>query len=302
MKYLVLGHRGMVGSAICRALKDVGILDTDHDLRRYNATVNSLMELKERSGLDTVFLCAARVGGIGANMARPAEFIRDNLLIAANVIHACYEAGAKLVYFGSSCIYPRDAKQPITEDALMTGPLEPTNAPYATAKIAGIQMLDAYRRQYGMQSLILMPCNLYGPSDNFDLETGHVLPSLIRRFVEAKESGADHVTLWGTGKARREFMHVDDLANAALHLVDKGSTGMVNVGTGEDHSIMDIAHGIASIVGFKSSILIESNPSKPDGTPRKLLDVSKLMASGWFGARPLSQGIRETVEWYKANR
>jgi GDP-L-fucose synthase len=301
MKTLVLGHRGMVGGAILRALdrdqKPMHKHSADFDLSCYGETKDYLSRV-ERG--DIVILCAARVGGIGANMARPAEFIRDNLLIAANVIHACHEASAKLVYLGSSCIYPRDAKQPITEDVLMTGPLEPTNAPYATAKIAGIQMLDAYRRQYGMQSLILMPCNLYGPGDNFDLETGHVLPSLIRRFVEAKESGADHVTLWGTGNARREFMHVDDLANAALHLVDKGSTGMVNVGTGEDWPISDLADIIAVETEYEGCI--EYDSERPDGTPRKLLDVSKLMASGWFGARPLSQGIRETVEWYKANR
>lgn len=302
MKYLVLGHNGMVGSSICRALRGAAWVSAErHDLRTTQGVRLALIDGIEEQA--TVFLCAARVGGIGANMARPAEFIRDNLLIGVNVIEACHKTGAKLVYFGSSCIYPRNAHQPISERFLGIGSLEPTNSPYAMAKLACIEMLDAYRRQYGMQSLIVMPCNLYGPGDDFGLETAHVFPALIRRFVEAKESGAETVTLWGTGKPRREFMQVDDCAAAVLHLVEQGTTGVVNIGMGYDVSIAQLAVMIAQEVGYERNI--EYDPEQPDGTPRKLLDVRLLADLGWLPAlkaRPVKEGVREMVAWYRANR
>lgn len=302
MKACILGHRGMVGRAFLRRLGAPNVLFNGGDLRNRRHTRELGCSLKE-SGVSHLFLCAAKVGGIGANLAAPAEFIEDNLRIEINVIEMARACGARLVYLGSSCIYPRNARQPITEDALLTGPLETSNEPYAIAKIAGIKMLEAYEKQYGMKSLILMPCNLYGPHDNFDLETGHVLPSLIRRFIEAKEAGAPCVRLWGNGTPRREFLHVDDLVSAALHLVELDATGMVNVGAGYDVTISQLAGMIAQHVGYYGSI--EYEPSKPNGTPSKLLDVHRLLNHGWntaLKARGVNQGISETIAWYLQNR
>ncbi|HLZ39397.1 MAG TPA: GDP-L-fucose synthase [Candidatus Sulfotelmatobacter sp.] len=298
MKACILGHSGMVGSALMRKLgnlRHADVLIDCGDLRDQRHTrelVAGLLNL----GATHIFLCAAKVGGIQANLSYPAEFIEDNLRIELNVIEMARRCDARLVYFGSSCIYPRDAQQPIPEEALMTGPLEPSNEPYAIAKIAGIKMLQAYEKQYGMKSLILMPCNLYGPGDNFDLETGHVLPSLIRRFVEAKESGAESVTLWGTGVARREFLHVDDLAEAAVYLAESGVTGMVNVGKGTDQTIGALANMIRLVVGYTG--LIGYDPNKPDGTPRKLLDISRLRQCMTWTPRTVREGIEETLAWY----
>lgn len=288
----------MVGSAFVRRLGAENVLLDGSNLCGRRETREVAVRLMNAQ-ITHIFLCAAKVGGIQANLNEPATFIEDNLRIEMNVIEMARSTGARLIYFGSSCVYPRNARQPITEDALLTGPLEPSNEPYAVAKIAGIKMLQAYEKQYGMKSLILMPCNLYGPNDNFDLETGHVLPSLIRRFVEAKESGAQSVTLWGTGTPRREFLHVDDLVDAALHLVEQGSTGMYNVGLGYDVTIGQLAGMIAQEVGYSGAI--DYDPSKPNGTPRKLLDIERLRTV-WNNARQMKQGIAETIAWYLQNR
>jgi len=299
-RIFVAGHRGLVGSAICRRLRREGY--SNLILRG-----RDLLDLREARAVDAffsaekpeyVFLAAARVGGILANSTRPAEFIYENLAIQTNVIESARVHGAaKLQFLGSSCIYPKLAPQPIREDALLSGPLEPTNEWYAIAKIAGIKMAQAYRRQYGFRAISLMPTNLYGPGDNFDLESSHVLPALIRRFHEARESGAADVTIWGTGSPRREFLHVDDLADAVLHLMlTYDEEGIVNVGTGEDVTIRELAEMIGSIVGFKGRLRFDA--SKPDGTPRKLLDVSRLNALGWKARIPLAEGIRSTYEWY----
>jgi GDP-L-fucose synthase len=247
---------------------------------------------------DIVFLCAARVGGIKANSERPAEFIYDNLIIQSNVIDAAYRAGVKkLLFLGSSCIYPRDAKQPITEDQLLTGPLEPTNEAYAIAKIAGIKMCQAYRKQYGFNAICAMPTNLYGPGDKYS-DDGHVIPGLMRRFHEAKESGAKAVTVWGTGKARREFLHVDDMADAAVFLMERyDESEPINVGRCADVTIRDLAESIAEIVGFAGDILFDN--TKPDGTPRKLLDVSKIGRLGWFPKIHLMDGLESTYAEYR---
>jgi GDP-L-fucose synthase len=246
-----------------------------------------------------VFLAAARVGGILANSTRPAEFLHDNLAIQTNVIHASWRYGAKkLLFFGSSCIYPRLAPQPIKEEYLLTGPLETTNEAYAIAKIAGLKLAAAYRAQYGFRTISIMPTNLYGPGDNFDLESSHVLPAMIRRFHEAKTLGAPEVTLWGTGTPRREFLHVDDLANAACFLMENyDEPEPLNVGVGEDLTIADLAVLVARAVGYTGLIVFD--PSRPDGTPRKLLDVSRIHALGWHAQVPLEQGITSTYEWYK---
>jgi GDP-L-fucose synthase len=248
-----------------------------------------------------VYVTAARVGGIHANSSFPAEFLRDNLLIQTNVIDASYRAGVrKLLFLGSSCIYPKHAPQPIGEGCLLSGPLEPTNEWYAIAKIAGIKMCQAYRRQYGFNAISAMPTNLYGPGDNFDLETSHVIPALIRKFCEARERGASSVQIWGTGTPRREFLHVDDLASACLFLMDRYD-GMepINVGCGEDMSIGELANLIAQLVGFRGELIFD--PSKPDGTPRKLLDVSRISDLGWRPRISLQDGLRSTVSWYLAN-
>ncbi len=296
----VAGHRGLVGSAIIRALKARGyrnlILRTSAELDlRDSAAMASFFE-KERP--DYVFLAAAKVGGILANSTYPAQFIYDNLMIQANVIHAAYrQAVRKLLFLGSSCIYPKHAPQPIKEEYLLTGPLEPTNEPYAVAKIAGIKLCQGYNRQYGTNYISMMPTNLYGPNDNFDMENSHVLPALLRKFHEAKTQNKPEVEIWGTGKPRREFLYVDDLADACLFLMDRYKDNEpVNVGTGNDISIKDLATLVANIVGYKGSIMF--NTIMPDGTPRKLLDVSRLHSLGWRERYSLEEGLRLTYDWY----
>jgi GDP-L-fucose synthase len=297
----VAGHRGLVGSAIARALKDQGytklLLRTHRELDLTNQAAVDEFFQKERP--QAVVMAAARVGGIQANNVRPAEFIRDNLLIQDNVIDAAHRAGvAKFVFLGSSCIYPKLAPQPIKEDSLLTGPLEPTNEWYAIAKIAGVKMCQAYRRQYGFNAIALMPTNLYGPGDNFDLQNSHVLPALIRRFHEAKLRGDPSLTVWGTGTPRREFLHVDDLADAVIYLLKTyDEEPIVNIGWGEDVTIRELAEAVASVAGFRGRL--EFDPSKPDGTPRKLLDTSRLTALGWAPKIKLKAGIESTYAWFK---
>ncbi len=255
----------------------------------------------EQHDIDQVYLAAARVGGIHANDSYPAEFLRDNLVIQTNIIHSAWKHGVKkLLFLGSSCIYPKLAPQPMPEDSLLTGPLEPTNEWYAIAKIAGIKMCQAYRKQYGFDAISVMPTNLYGPGDNFDLSSSHVLPALIRKFHEAKASGATSVDVWGSGKPRREFLHVDDLADACVFLMNNYSSHeIVNVGWGKDIGIGELADLISSVVGFQGQIVFD--PSKPDGTPRKLLDTSKLAALGWRPEITLDAGIASTHAWYSQN-
>ncbi|MBC7266468.1 MAG: GDP-L-fucose synthase [Coriobacteriia bacterium] len=296
----VAGHRGLVGGAILRRLEREGfsnLITRSHaelDLTR-QADVERFFE-EERP--EYVFLAAAKVGGILANATYPADFIRDNLQIQTNVIDAAYRFGVrKLLFLGSSCMYPKHAPQPMKEEHLLTGPLEPTNEPYAVAKIAGIVMVRSYRRQYGFSGISLMPTNLYGPGDNFDLQTSHVLPALIRKFHEAKLAGAPAVTVWGTGTPRREFLHVDDLADAALFLMERyDEEEIVNVGVGEDVSIAELAEIVRDVVGYEGEIVYDT--SKPDGTPRKLLDVSRLHALGWRARIGLREGIEQTYRWY----
>ena len=298
-RIFVAGHRGMVGSAIVRALRkrDCAILTAPRsalDLRRQR-DVEGWMQAEKP---DAVFLAAARVGGILANDTRPAEFIYDNLAIETAVIEGARRAGVrKLQFLGSSCIYPRMASQPMAEDALLTGPLEPTNEWYAIAKIAGIRMCQAYRRQYGCDYISLMPTNLYGPGDNFDLRASHVAPALMRRMHEAAATGADTVTVWGSGAPRREFLHVDDLASAALHLMETWSgEEHVNVGAGRDVTIAELAETIREIVGFRGRLAWDR--SKPDGAPRKLLDVTRLTGLGWRATITLRAGLAATYRWF----
>lgn len=297
----VAGHRGLVGSALVRRLERAGfehiIVRTRDELDLTDARAVDAFFAEERPSY--VFLAAARVGGILANDTYPAEFIRDNLLIQTHVIDAAHRYGVeKLLFLGSSCIYPKHAPQPMREEHLMTGPLEPTNSAYAVAKIAGIEMVRAYRRQYGFRGICAQPTNLYGPGDDFDLATSHVLPALIRKFHEARRDGARTVMLWGTGTPRREFLHVDDLADACLFLMDRYDDGeIVNVGTGVDVSILELAEIIREIVGYEGEIVLD--PSKPDGTPRKLLDVSKMRALGWEASIALRDGIAQTYAWYR---
>jgi GDP-L-fucose synthase len=299
----VAGHRGLVGSAVVRALKARGhgglILRTHTELDLTDQAAVREFFAVERP--NAVIMAAARVGGIHANDAQPATFIRDNLLIQDNVIDAAYRAGvSKLVFLGSSCIYPKLAPQPIREDSLLTGPLEPTNEWYAVAKIAGIKMCQAYRRQYGFRAISLMPTNLYGPGDNFDLETSHVLPALIRRFHEAKQRGDESVTIWGTGNPRREFLHVDDLADAVLYLLHAyDNERIVNVGCGEDLTIRELAELVMSVIDYRGRLLFDT--TKPDGTPRKLLDVTRLRKLGWSPRIPLREGIESTYAWFLAH-
>ena len=301
-KVFVAGHQGLAGSAICRRLQSEGV----------NAVVATRSELDltdqravdawfERNDIDQVYLAAAKVGGIHANDTYPAEFLRDNLVIQSNVIHAAWKHGvSKLLFLGSSCIYPKLAAQPMAEDSLLTGPLEPTNEWYAIAKIAGIKMCQAYRKQYGFDAISIMPTNLYGPGDNFDLQNSHVLPALIRKFHEAKASGAESVEVWGSGKPRREFLHVDDLADACVFLMQNySSPDIVNVGWGKDISIGELADLISGVVGFRGQL--EFDPSKPDGTPRKLLDTSRMTALGWQPKITLKAGIASTYDWYRSN-
>ncbi len=302
-KVYIAGHRGLVGSALTRRLTREGfknlILRTRQELDLADQRAVDAFFRKERP--DYVFLAAARVGGILANHTRPAEFIMENLAIAVNVIGAAHRSEVKkLLFLGSSCIYPRHCPQPIKEDYLLTGSLEPTNEPYAVAKIAGIHLCQAYNRQYGTRYICAMPANLYGPGDNFDLETSHVLPALIRRFHEAKTAGAAAVTVWGTGTPRREFLHVDDLADACLFLMrEYDDPAIINVGVGEDLSIRELAELVAEVVGYQGRLVFD--PSKPDGTPRKLLDVSRLSRLGWRASIPLREGIEQTYRWYLAN-
>jgi len=299
----VAGHRGLVGSAILRKLTQLGC---NNLLVRTHAE----LDLKDPAAVDRffrenrpeiVFLSAARVGGILANSRRPAEFLYDNLMIQTNVIHGAWEHGAKkLLFLGSSCIYPKFAAQPIREEYLLTGPLEPTNEAYALAKIAGLKLAAAYRSQYGFSAVSIMPTNLYGPGDNFDLESSHVLPAMIRRFHEAQRAGAATVTLWGSGTPRREFLHVDDLADAACFLMEKyDSPEPLNVGVGKDVTIADLAEVVARAVGYSGRVVFDH--AHPDGTPRKLLDISRLTTLGWRPQITLEQGIASTYDWFRKN-
>jgi GDP-L-fucose synthase len=306
----VAGHQGMVGSALCRQIRELdGVELVTRDRAELDLThQQSVDRFFESESIDHVYLAAAKVGGIGANSARPAEFIHQNLAIQAHVIHGAWRSGVnRLLFLGSSCIYPRLASQPIAETALLGGPLEPTNDAYAVAKIAGLKMCEAYRRQYGADFRSVMPTNLYGPGDNFDLEDSHVLPALLRRFHQAVLDGSQEVRVWGSGKPRREFLHVDDLAAACLHVMSIGEErywrkrdahcAHVNVGYGEDLSIAALSALIARIVGFDGRIAFDT--SRPDGTPRKLLDSSAIEALGWRPRISLEDGIAETAEWMK---
>jgi len=304
----VAGHRGMVGAAIVRALQGAGetsLLTRTHrelDLTDQKAVRAFFVEQRPAQ----VYLAAARVGGIHANDTYPAEFIYENLMIEANVIDAAYRSGVeRLLFLGSSCIYPRLAEQPMREDALLTGPLEPTNEPYAVAKIAGIKLCESYNRQYGTDFRSVMPTNLYGPGDNFDLGNSHVIPALLRKFHDAKTRGAGEVEVWGTGSPRREFLHVDDMASACLHVMalsrdryrahTEPRLSHINVGTGTDVTIAELAHLVAEVIGFEGGLRFDT--SKPDGAPRKLLDVSRLQALGWRATYDLRSGLIGTYRW-----
>ena len=302
-KIYVAGHRGLVGSALVRKLRQEAF---DNIITRSSRE----LDLRNQSAVETffasekpeyVFLAAAKVGGIWANNIYPAEFIYDNIAIQQNVIHQSFLNNVKkLLLLGSTCIYPKLAQQPIKEEYLLTGELEPTNEPYAIAKIAGIKMCQAYNRQYGTNFISIMPTNLYGPNDNFDLETSHVLPALIRKFHEAKENRQPSVEIWGSGSPRREFLHVDDLADACLFLMQYyDDNEIINIGVGEDISIKELALLIKEIIGFAGNLTFDN--TKPDGTPRKLLDISKLNTLGWNANISLSNGISTTYQWYKEN-
>lgn len=316
MRIFLAGHNGMVGSAILRQLdarRDGGapleILTRDRadlDLTEQAAVRDFMQSVRP----DVVILAAAKVGGIAANNTYPADFIYDNLMIEANVIHQAFKAGVRrLLFLGSSCIYPREAGQPMAEDALLTGRLEPTNEPYAVAKIAGIKLCESYNRQHGTDYRSVMPANLYGPGDNFHPEHSHVLPAMIRRMHEAAQSGLDSVTIWGSGMPRREFLHVDDMAAASLFVLDlpkdiyashtEPMLSHINVGTGEDISILELGQLVADVTGYEGQILID--PSKPDGTMRKLMDVGTLSRIGWSAGINLRDGIAQTYRWYLDN-
>ena len=303
-KVFVAGHNGLVGSSIIRNLKSKHY-ENIYWVRRKNCDLTNKVQVDayfEQSKPEYVFLAAAKVGGIGGNSTYPAEFIYENLMIQTNIIDAAYRNGVKkLLFLGSSCIYPKMAKQPITEDALMTGPLEPTNDAYATAKIAGIKMCQAYRQQYGFNAISLMPTNLYGPNDNFDINTGHVLPSLMAKFHGSLEKSKHWVVkLWGDGSPMREFLHVDDLAEACIKCMqDYDEPEPINVGTGEDVTIKELAETIVDVVGYKN--YYEWDTDKPNGTPRKVLNVDKMKSLGWEPKIGLREGIESTYEWYKEN-
>jgi len=300
----VAGHRGLVGSAIVRRLRAAGFQNlvlrdrSELDLTRQSAVERFFTEVRPQY----VFLAAAKVGGILANNEHPAEFLRDNLVIQVNVIESAHRNGVrKLLFLGSSCIYPKHAQQPMSEDCLLTGALEPTNEPYAVAKIAGLKMCQAYRRQYGFNAICAMPTNLYGPGDNFSLRDAHVLPALLRKIHEAKMNGAHEVEIWGTGEPRREFLHVDDLADACLFLMERyDQQGLINVGWGQDQTIAELASIIARVVEFAG--VLRFNPAMPDGTPRKLLDTKRLASLGWRPRIELEDGIRMTYDWFLSNR
>jgi len=300
-KIYVAGHQGLVGGAILRHLQNQGFRHLVHrtsrelDLRDQARVAGFFSQ--ERP--DYVFLAAAKVGGIWANHAYPAEFIYDNLMIQTNIIHQAYLVGVKkLLFLGSSCIYPKHCPQPMKEEYLLDGKLEPTNEPYAIAKIAGLKMCQAYNRQYGTRFISVMPTNLYGPGDNFDLMNAHVIPAMIHKLHQAKVAGAGEVVLWGTGSPRREFLYVDDLAEACLFLMDHYDSGeIINVGVGEDLTIRELAHMIAEIVGYEGSVKFD--PNFPDGTPRKLLDVSRISAMGWHAHTPLKEGLVKTYACFR---
>ncbi|MEN8820257.1 MAG: GDP-L-fucose synthase [Abyssibacter sp.] len=303
-KIYVAGHRGLAGSAIVRGLQRKGYQNL---ITRTHAELDLTDQVAVQGFFEAerpthVILAAAKVGGIHANDTYPAEFIRDNLAIQTHVIHSAWQSGVeKLVFLGSSCIYPKFAEQPMREDSLLTGPLEPTNEWYAIAKIAGIKMCQAYRKQYGFDAISLMPTNLYGPGDNFNLENSHVLPALLRKFHEAKLNNDPQVVMWGTGSPKREFLHVDDLGDAVVHLTESYSDSeIVNVGVGTDVSIRELAEMIKDVVGYEGEIV--NDTSKPDGTPRKLMDVSRLTNLGWEPKIPLLTGIRSTYQWFEKNR
>jgi len=296
----VAGHRGLVGSAVVRAFQKQGnmnlLLRTHGELDLTDQL--AVRQFFEAERPEAVIMAAARVGGIYANNSHPAQFIRDNLLIQDNVIDSAYRTGvSKFVFLGSSCIYPKLAPQPIQEDSLLTGPLEPTNEWYAIAKIAGVKMCQAYRREYDFKAISLMPTNLYGPGDNFDLQNSHVLPAMIRRFHEAKLRGDASVTVWGTGTPRREFLHVDDLADAVLYFLRTyDAEPIVNIGWGEDLTIRELAELVLSVIGYRGRLIFD--PAKPDGTPRKLLDVTRMTQLGWRPRIPLNLGIQSTYDWF----
>ncbi|MEI4232529.1 GDP-L-fucose synthase [Roseovarius sp. D22-M7] len=317
MRTFIAGHRGMVGGAILRRL--LARQDAGEDLTLITAP-HAELDLTDQAAVraflsdqrpDVVILAAARVGGIHANATYPAEFIYENLMIECNVIHQAHEAGVRrLLQLGSSCIYPKAAPQPMREDALLTGSLEPTNEPYAIAKIAGIKLCESYNRQFGTDYRSVMPTNLYGPGDNFHPENSHVLPALIRRFHEAREEGREEVTIWGTGQPMREFLHVDDMAEASLFVLDLPKStydantepmlSHINVGTGADITILDLARLVARVTGFQGRIA--TDPTKPDGTPRKLMDVSRLGKMGWYARIGLEEGVAGTYRWFLDHR
>ncbi len=310
-KVFVAGHRGMVGSAISRQFEARGqevvtVSRDELDLTDQAAVRTFAQGINP----DWVVVAAARVGGIHGNNTYPADFIYDNLMIEANLIHAAFEAGSRVLFLGSSCIYPKLAEQPMREEALLTGMLEPTNEPYAIAKIAGIKLCESYNRQHGTDFRSVMPTNLYGTGDNFHSENAHVIPMLLRRFHEAKEAGAAEVTVWGTGQAMREFLHVDDLAEACIHVMDLSKAEIdgvtepmcshINVGTGVDVTIRELAETIRDVVGFKGELVFDT--TMPDGAPRKLLDVSKLRGLGWQAKISLQAGLTSTYAWFLANQ
>lgn len=308
-RIFVAGHRGLAGSAICRELERTGYTSI---LRRSRSEVDladaaAVSRFFDAERPEYVFVAAAKVGGIAANSRYPVDFLRDNLKIQTNVIESAFACGVRrLLFLGSTCIYPKYAQQPIREEFLLSGPLEPTNRPYAVAKIAGIEMCWSYNRQFGTKYLAAMPTNIYGPGDSFDLETSHVLPALIRKVIEAKEAGATYVTVWGTGTPRREMLYCDDLAQGCTFLMNlpdekfdtllnQDSPPVINIGTGQDRSISEIASLVSKVVGFKGSLRFDA--SRPDGTPRKLSDVSRIGSLGWRASTSLEDGIRKTIDW-----
>jgi nucleoside-diphosphate-sugar epimerase len=311
MRIHVAGHRGMVGGAILRRLQAQGVETITRTHAELDLTSQAAVrDFMARERPDAVILAAAKVGGIHANNTYPGQFIYENLMMQSNVIHQAYEAGVRrLLFLGSSCIYPRMAAQPMAEDSLLTGTLEPTNEPYAIAKIAGIKLCESYNRQYGTDYRSVMPTNLYGPGDNFHPENSHVLPALLRRFHEAARDGRDEVTIWGTGTPMREFLHVDDMAEASLFVLDlpretyeantRPMLSHINVGTGTDVTIRELAETIAEVTGFTGRITFDT--TKPDGTPRKLMDVSRLAAMGWTARTGLREGIADTYRWFLAH-